>query len=214
MSKEPAGGRSIDEVLDLLKDPKFCAEAARTITEAAGIAAQVSSFKEGRFQIEQLGVRFIERWGVLPPTSGELLDPDPRRRCVEAIVSGRWGVVPIFPWTTNRQIKARVVNMRPVIRKQHRDALVNRHAQLVGWLEAIGFDRPTIAHAVFGRTTGLRRPTQATAIARTPERRERELYEEYRGLGLTHSQIQQKVYRRLQGSEAVASAAVRMTDRR
>src|SRR5262249_46752162 len=154
-----AGGRSVEEVLDLLKNAQFCADAQRTITEAAGITVQLCSFEERQMQLEQLGQKFEDRWGVPPTTTGELLDPDPRWRFLDAIASGRWGMVPIFPWTTNRQIKARIEKIRSVIRKQHQDALITRHAQLVRWLDTIGFDRPKIAQVVFGRRTGLRRLT-------------------------------------------------------
>lgn len=209
-----AGGRSIEEVLDLLKDPDFCADAARTIMKAAATTVRPLSAKKRQMRVEQLGRLFLNRWGVPPPTTGELLDPDPRRRFVDAIASGRWGVVLLLPWATNRRIQVNIRNIRSVIRKQHRDALIYRHAQLVRWLEAIGFDRPTIARAVFGRRTGLRRPTKAQVIARTSEHHERQLYEQYRGLGLTEKQIEQKIYKTLRGSEAPASAAVRMAEQR
>ena len=157
---------------------------------------------------------FFARWGVLPPQTGELLDADPRRRLVEAIASGRWGIVPVFQWTKNHEIRERVRKIRSVIGKQHRDALILRDEQLMGWLEACGFHRPAIARAVSGRQTGLRRPTKAQAIARTSEDHERQLYEEYRNRGLTEAKIEQQVYKRLRGSEAPASAAVRMGERR
>ncbi len=89
-----------------------------------------------------------------------------------------------------------------------------RDAQLVRWLEAIGFDRPTIALAVFQRRTGLRRPTEEQAIRRTPVGRESQLFEEYLARGFTKTQAQQKLTKRLRGSEAPASAAVRMAAQR
>jgi len=214
VSEKPAGGRSIGEVLDLLKDPDFCADAHRTIMEAAEITARAANAKERQARLEQLGQPFFERWGVAPPTSGELLDSDPRRRCSDVIASGRWGVVPVFPWTANRQILSSLKTIRSVIRKQHRDALITRHAQLVIWLQILGFDRPAIARAVFQRRKGLRRPTKAEAIDRMPEDQEQQFYEHYRGLGLTPKQVEQKVYKKLRGSEAPASAAVRMTEQR
>src|SRR5262249_15885815 len=48
----------------------------------------------------------------------------------------------------------------------------------------------------------------------TPESHEDELYRNYRALGLTPKQIEQKILKALRGSEAPASAAVRMTERR
>ena len=214
MSDKPAGGRCPEEVLDLLKNLEFCADAQSTIAEAAEITIQPFSVEERQSRLERLGQEFEKRWGVTPPTTSELLDSDPRRRFVDAIASGRWGLVAVFPGTTNRQIRGDLKKIRSVIRKQHQDALITRHAQLVRWLQILGFDRPTIARAIFQRRTGLHRPTKAQAIARTPERREQQLVEQYRGLGLTKKEIDRKIYRRLRGSEAQASAAIRMTEQR
>lgn len=214
MSKKPAGGRSAEDVVALLSDPAFRADAQGTLREAAAIAAQASTSQEGQPRLEQLGQRFFDQWGLPPPTTGEVLDADPRRRVVDAIAAGRWGLVLIFPATTNQQVRGSIRTIRSVVRKQHLDALITRHAQLVGWLEAIGFDRPTIARVVFHRRAGLRRPTRARAVARTSEQRDRQLHEYYRGLGLPENKIEQEVYKRLQGSEAPASAVVRMTEHR
>jgi hypothetical protein len=214
MSKTLAGGRSAQTVLALLNDPAFCADARRTLREATAIAAEASTTQDGPLRLEQLGQRFFKQWGVPPPTAGELLDADPRRRVVDAIAAGHWSLVLVLPTTTNRQIRRQIAKLRSIVRKQHRDALITRQAQLVRWLEAIGFDRPTIAQAVFQRQAGLRRPTKAQAIARTSEERERELHGYYRGLGVPEKKIEQKIYKRLRGSEAPASAVVRMIEQR
>jgi hypothetical protein len=211
---EKAAARPIEEVLDLLRDSAFCADAGSTIMEAAEITRQTPDLEELQMRYEQLCQPFVARWGVSPPKSAEVLDADPRRRFSDAIASGRWGLLPVFPWTTNREIRARIKTIRPAVRKQHQDALINRQAHLVRWLEANRFDRPTIAQAVFGRQAGLQRPTTEDVIERTPEHRERQLYDEYRALGLTPKQVEEKVYQRLRGSEAPASAAVRMTAQR
>jgi hypothetical protein len=209
-----AGGRTVQQVLALLMDAEFCADAQRTITQAAEITIQPTTIEERQAQLETLGQRFEDRWGVPPPTTGELLDSDPRRPLTDAVASGHWGLVLLSPSTTNRQIRAAIKQIRSVVGKQHGDALIARHAQLVRWLQVIGFDDPTIARAVFRMRKGLHRPTKAEAIARTPEDRENELYEQYQRLGLTAKQVERKVYRRLQGSEAPASAAIRMTQSR
>lgn len=214
MSNKPAGGRSGQEVIELLKDPEFCAEARRVLESAAAIRAQEPPPEEWQRRMQELVQLFLARWKVVPPTTTELLDADPRRRLVDAIASGHWGVVPVLQWTTDREIRGRLKKIRRVIGKRHQDALNARGAQLVRWFEAIGFDRPTIARIIFGRRTGLRRPTRAQAIARISWDRERQLREEYRRRGLPDDQIDQWVYRRLRGSEAQASAAVRMTGQR
>jgi hypothetical protein len=214
MTSKAAGGRSIEEVLGLLNDLEFCADAKRTILEAAQALAQAGRRQERQLDVETLGQRFEDRWGVTPPTSGELLDPDRRRRFSDAIAAGRWGLLAIFPWTTNAQIRAAIKRIRSIIPKQHQDALINHHAHLVRWLEACGFGRPAIARAVFKRRSGLRRPSKTQAIARTREDRESQLYEEYQALGLTPKEVERRVYRRLRGSEPLASASVRMTQKR
>jgi hypothetical protein len=209
-----AGRRSVDEVLALLTDRDFCADAQRTITEAAEITVQRTTIEERQQQLERLGQKFVDKWGVLPPTTGELLDSDPRRPLTDAMASGHWGLVLLFPCTTNRQVRTAVQQIRSVIRKQHRDAVVARHAQLVRWLGNAGFDDPTIARAVFHRRSGLRRPTEKQANAWTPEPRQQYVYGHYLGLGFTPTQAQQRLTKRIRGSEALASAAIRMATTR
>jgi len=89
MTANPASGRSAEEVLDLLKNAGFCADVKRTIAKAAGIAEQVRSLKVAAAQLDELEQEFKQRWGVSPPTTSELVDPDPRWDPVDAIGSGR-----------------------------------------------------------------------------------------------------------------------------
>src|SRR5205085_11413857 len=55
---------------------------------------------------------------------------------------------------------------------------------------------------------------KAQVIARTIDDRETQLVEEYQGVGLTRKQAEQRVYKKLRGSEAPACATVRMTEKR
>ncbi len=214
MSGEPAGGRSTQEVLALLKDPEFCAAAEHVMAAFPALVTRASSPNERQQLLEQLCQPFVDRWGVPPPTSPELLDADPRRSVVDAIASGRWGLLPVFTWTRNFEIQARAETIRRFVGKRHKDAVVDRMAQLVGWLWACRFPRPAIAQELFQRQTDLCRPTISEAIERTPEDRERQLYREYAQRSLDYTEIEQLIYRTLQGSEALASAAVRMIDTR
>ena len=214
MSGKPAGGRSIQEVINWLQDPEFCADTQRVLDAVAALRALGLSVDEGRQRSVKLVQPFLLRWKIVPPPTKELLDLDPQRRFVDAIVSGHWGVVPVFPCTTDQEIKRSVKKIRAVIPKQHNDALIARTAQLADWLEECGFSRPAIARAVYGRQRGLRRPTKALAIARSSWDRDQELREEYRKRGIPKNQLDQHVYKRLRGSEAPASAAVRMAEQR
>ena len=225
MSPRPAGKLSPEAVIAMLDDPDFCDEARAVIAEAKVLYVQAASYEEFEKQVRARAQPFRDRWGVWPPQTGELLDPDPRRRVVEAIGSGDWGIVPVFPWTTDREIQARVKKIRVVISKRHKDALDARKPQLAAWLQDCGFDQSAIARAIYGRTTGLRRPTKDKAFARAARKDddlEDKLFEQYqqelRERGVAEADIrklaEQRVYRTLRGSEAPAHAALRMTDRR
>ena len=214
MRPEPAARRSIEQVLGLLSDPVFCDDARRAIADAARLREHALALEHAWNGLVQLGDAFHTRWGVPPPQTAELLQPDPRRRRVAAIVSGRWGLVPVFPWTTRQHVRGHVKRIRTLIGKQHQDALVPRRAQLTQWLDTCGFDRPTIARAVFGRRSGLRRMTETQAIARVSEDREIELYEQFRRRGIPELEIQGRIFRTLRGSEPRATATVRMAARR
>src|SRR5206468_9910681 len=132
-------------------------DARRVLARAPMLREQGVNREDFEKRMLALAQPFRDRWGVLPPSTRELLDPDPRRRFVEAVASGNWGVVLVFPWTTDRSTKARVKSIRGTISKWHRDALDRRQVQLQNWLEccSVAFKRHEIARAVYGWTKGL-----------------------------------------------------------
>lgn len=206
----------IRSVLALLENPAFCDEALQLIREiAAFVATAPCDRQEATFVLEKT-TPFIEKWGVLPPHAGALVNPTPARAVADAIMSGRWGVLPIFAWTTDHEIRPAVQRIRRVVRKQHQDAETARRAQLARWLEdcGLGFSRPAIAAAVWGRRRGLRRPSKAQAIAQLPEKVERAWYEAYLAQGRSPQQAERLTTKRARGSEAPANATVRMAKRR
>ena len=168
MSPRPAGKLSPEAVIAMLDDPDFCDESRSVIAEAKVLYEQATSSDESKEKIIARAQSFRGRWGVWPPQTGELLDPDPRRRVVEAIASGNWGIVLVFPWTTDREIYACIKKIRSTISKWHKDSLNFYTAQLEGWLEecGAGFGRKAIVRAVRRRTKALRRPTTSQAFAR------------------------------------------------
>jgi hypothetical protein len=206
---------SMQAALDRLKEPQLCEDSRHFVVEATVLREQAPPPEEWERRMAELIQPFVARWGVLPPQTGELLDPDPRRRVVEAITSGRWGLVPVFPWTKNHEIRERVTKIQGVVPKQHKDALRFHDEQLRQWLAGCGFKRPAIVRAVSGQRKGLRRLTKAEAFSDKSEKREQELWKRYQDRGITEwSKIQQLVSRRLRGSEAPASAVVRMSEQR
>jgi hypothetical protein len=204
----------ITAALELLTNPQF-AEAVKDFhQEAAGIRAAGTQPRIGQKRLSAFGERFRVSWGVLPPLAVLLIDPDPRRRIVEALGSGRWGLILVFPWTTDAEIQAQSKAIRKVTRKRHRDAQEEHRAQCAEWLEACGFSRSQVAKAVWGRRLGLRRPTKEEAIRALPEDREQQLIEQETERGLSYNQAEQQLLRQVRGSEAPASAMVRMAEAR
>jgi len=205
---------SITAALKLLTNPQFAEAVKNFHVEAAGIRTADAMTAEAQDRLIALGERFRVTWGVLPSPAVLLVDPDPRRRVVEAMGSGRWGLILVFSWTTDAEIQAQSKAIRKVTGKRHHDAQEEHRAQCADWLEASGFSRPQVAQAVWGRRHGLRRPTRTEAIRALPEERERHLIAQATEQGLSHHQAEQQLLRQARGSEAPASAMVRMAEAR
>jgi len=206
--------KSITTVLALLENQEFCDEGLHLIREIATFVASSPSDSVRDAFVSQRTIPFVEKWGVPPPHAPALVDPDPARPFSDAVMSGKWGIVPIFAWTTDLEIRRAIRRIRGVVRKMHRDAQITHRAQKARWLEDCGYPRPAIASAVWGRRKGLRRHSKEQAMAGLPEDVEREWYEKYLGQGREPRVAERLIYKRAQGSEAPASATVRMAEHR
>jgi len=215
MSMAPsAKPRNIRAGLALLKNPEFCQDSLRVIRESVGLAeTDLGPEQRERVVAELLGP-FMQRWGVPPPHAGELVNPDPRRRLDEALMSGRWGVVTVFGWTSNQAVARAVQRIRRVVRKRHDDAESLQRAQLARWLEDCGFSPAQIAKVVWGRRDGLHRPGRSAAIRRLPRSKEERLMKTYMGEGLSYEEAERRTYRQARGSEPKAVSAVRVAKSR
>jgi hypothetical protein len=205
---------SITAALKLPTNPQFAEAVKNFHEEAAGIRTANTMTAEARDRLIALGEQFRVTWGVLPPPAVLLVDPAPRRRVVEAMGSGRWGLILVFRWTTDADIQAQSKAIRKIVGKRHHDAQDEHRAQRADWLEGCGFSRPQVAKAVWGRRHGLRRPTKAEAIRALPEEREQQLIEQATDRGLSYNQAEQELLRKARGSEAPASAMVRVAEAR
>jgi hypothetical protein len=201
-------------VLALLENPAFCDEALQLIQAIAAFVATAPGDEQREAFVLEQTTPFAEKWGVPPPQAGALVNPTPARKVADAVMSGRWGVLPIFAWTTERETRPAIQRIRRMVRKQQQDAETARRAQLARWLEDCGFSRPAIATAVWGRRHGLRRPSKTQAIAQLPEKVERKWYKAYLAQGRSPREADRLVTKRARGSEALASATVRVAERR
>lgn len=190
--------------------------------------AELSVEDHGLF--EEMGKAFIGKWGILPPVDSKLLDPHPKRPQVDTIITGNWGLIPVFPWTTVKEIQGEARRIRRAIGKRHRDTKDSERRDMIArWLclqrRADGsrlFSDKEIARHVWGRKTGLRRPTKAEAIDRLDPLEEETLLRQFKHYFMEQGleerdarrQAERRVYRRARGSEAPAVAAVRQALRR
>lgn len=137
-------------------------------------------------------------------------------------MTGRWGIIPVYPWTTKKDVTDQLKKIQQRIGKKLIDIEAIRKAQIARWLQDcfISTDtgapprRSTTAEAVWGRKKGLTRLRLEAAINKMSEYRETELLGRYQKKGLSYRQAMQHVYKAARGKEGPASAMVRMALRR
>jgi hypothetical protein len=71
-------------------------------------------------------------------------------------VAGHWGVVPVYPWTKDDEIKAAVRSIRKKIGQTRGDAEKQKHAALGVWLKLHGFTAAEVAAALGTPSAGDR----------------------------------------------------------
>lgn len=219
LPKKKRLGRSIPDLLALLDNPNFLKESYQIIQQAAALASQIQR-PEWTERVEALIGPFVRKWGVVPLHSPELANPDPRRPAFEAIFTGRWGVIPVFPWTTKEEIRATARRIQKKLGKVHRDAQNRRRALIAEWLGGNVtpegrrvFSRSEVARYLFGRTKGLKRRSRG-AIERLSDEEQSALIGRFMSRRLPYREAERRAIRAAQGSEAPASAAVRKAESR
>ena len=128
------------------------------------------------------------------------------------ILIGRWGLISVFPRTTDAEIFAQARQIRRRVGKRDRDALAHERAVLSRWLETNGIPRREILRLLGWREDGSHRPTVAAALAHLSEEEEAEESATMRDLlksGMPYWAAERRVLRKFQGSEAPAAGMIR-----
>jgi len=222
-AKRKRSGPTIPQMVALLDNEEFRSDTIAVLEQFRLLNETALTQEEwdDRFEahaIEHIGP-FIKKWGVLPPTDRELVEDDPRNEVVNSILTGRWGVIPVFPWTSESEIKKQAARIRRAIGKIHKDAEGRRRAMIAQWIRMHPSrhglaPRAEIAAAVWQCRKGLRRPTRAQAIRNLSLEEEERLLKHYIGLGLSHGEATRRVYKRVRGSEAHGVRMVRAAEAR
>ncbi len=217
-------GLTIPQMAALLDNPHFCADARAVNEKARRLNERAPTQREWARAwpvfCKRVVAPFVRKWGAFPPTPG-LIKPDPQRKVVFALLTGGWGLIPVFPWTSQKEIQQRASKIRKAVGKLHKDSVNRRRALIAQWLRMHENPKPPtrptrseIAGVVWGRRTGLQRPSREQAIETFPESRETELLRRYTAQGLSYTAVEERIHRAARGSEARATAAVRMAETR
>jgi hypothetical protein len=79
------------------------------------------------------------------------------------VMSGRWGVVPVYPWTKDDELKAAIHSIRKKIGQTRGDTEKQKHAALGVWLKLHGFKATEVAAALGASRAGQgQRPLDET----------------------------------------------------
>ena len=220
-------GLTLKKLILLLDNPKFKADSRhywnqyQSQLERMGSNRQIWENHAEGFMNKFLDP-FIKKWGGAYPAPQELLTSPLSQETHAATMTGQWGIIPVYPWTTEKEVKNRLKQIRRAIGKKHMDFWAIQRAHLAIWLTdnfvSPETGRPPkgsrIASAVWGRKKGLRRPSMQKAIEDLPEERERALLSYYQKQGKTYLEAERLTYKAARGKEAPAAAMVRMAMRR
>src|SRR6188508_3625863 len=77
---------------------------------------------------------FLNKWSAYPLPE-ELLSPLIRQRKQGAVLKGRWGLIPVYPWTTKQEVTRELKRIQRSIGKMHQDLQTARLALIAKWLE-------------------------------------------------------------------------------
>ena len=147
------------EALALLTKPEFQRDAHAYLEalERAKASYKALSGEAREAELDRFLGRhaqpFREKWHVFPPDTSELLFGPEVTKKVAAILTGRWALIPIFPWTRESEVVRAVRRVRQSLGLRHADAQSRHRAALADWLQLQNPPYPPqdIFRAVWGR---------------------------------------------------------------
>lgn len=220
-------GLHLNEILRLLDNKRFIRDSHKYWEQYRAHARKIGSDRqEWERQAEAFMERFLDpfiaKWKAYPLPDNLLSSPIWQKK-KNAVMTGRWGVIPVYPWTTDAEVKRQRRRIQRVIGKKHQDFRLSRMAHIARWLEDSHVStrtgkrpsRSDIAAVVWSRLEGLKRPSKKKVIANLSYEEEEELIQHYKKTkGVTLQQAVRLLYAKLRGKEAPAAAMVRMALKR
>ncbi len=165
---------------------------------------------------------FATKWRCMPPLFEEVLGDDVRRKSHLAVMAGRWAVIPVFPWTTEHDVRRALRRIRSSpLQRQHRDANSTVQGARSLWLRFHGHRRHEISHALWRRHDGRARPSRSKIVREMSVDEETARFRKAQvrlamrlGRTPTYLEIERELFRKAGGTERPANAQVRMAEYR
>jgi hypothetical protein len=210
----------LKKLVRLLENKKFIDDSHayyKTRYDYAGAGSQSDwDLQRPRFIID-IEKPFIKKWSATPPDIVLLTSPAHYRKYY-ATITGQWGLVPVYPWTSQADVEKEVQHIHASIGKRGKDFVSDRNIHVADWLSHQIMPNGTrpktedIATAVWN---------QARRISRSPEiadeeaaeearwRKEQELIRKYKAKGKSPHEAERLTTAALRRAEAPASEKAR-----
>jgi len=200
-------------LLVLLDDTDFCRDAVQVIDRLwqrwepsalpsrADFDAVLPSF------VEEHVAPFIHKWGALPPPFRELVAPDSTLKTFDMMVSGRFGLIPVLPWTSQPHVLAAHRRILRLIGRQHSDRQNVRRVQTTMWLSDHELPIDDIIRALWSAQTWPRWRRTPRTVSFEEEQRLMTLAMRQ---GLDYRTAESRFRRRIRTAKESKAATVRM----
>jgi hypothetical protein len=137
-------GPPISYYIALFDDPEFWRDTFACFGAVGDVTEQPLSDRSLENAWREILRPFWYHYRVLPAL--EFLPVHYRQAF--SVMAGRWGIVPVYPWTKDSEIKTSVHSIRKKIGQTRRNAEKEKHAALGNWLKLHRFSSAEIATAL------------------------------------------------------------------
>jgi hypothetical protein len=214
----PALGHRTDRraarLIALLGDAEFCRDAVEVLDrlwqrwDPSALPSR-TEFDAVLPDFSELHVRpFIKKWGALPPPFRELVAPDLPLKTFDMMVSGRFGVILVLPWTSQPQVLAAHRRIQQLIGRQHSDRQNTRRVQITIWLNDQDVPIAEVIRSLWRSGQSPRRRHAARGIVTIEE--EQNLMRLFMRQGLDYREAETRFRQRVRNTRTKKAATVRM----
>jgi hypothetical protein len=139
---------------------------------------------------------FVKKWGATPPGVVLLTSPIHYRKYY-AITTGQWGLICVYPWTSQDEVEKQVQEIHTAIGKRGKDFVSDRNIHVADWLSQQTMPKGTrpstdeIASVVWNQKQGSHCDSDEADEALW--KKEQALMRRYRAKGKAYSEAEKLV---------------------